>query len=106
MAFFELLQLSKIFNHAIRSDYTKRSAEEAKMPTARCTHLMARGMKWKLDEIWISEQPVLFFAYLTTYFPFVTRQLIKYFIGPGRVKALEVGGNIYDFKTVFGVGEK
>ena len=47
------------FDHAIR--YTKRSAEGAKMPTARCTHLMARGLKWKLDEIWISKQPILFF---------------------------------------------
>ena len=97
---------SEIFIHAIRSDRTKRSAEEAKMPTARCTHLMARGMKWKLDEIWISTQPILFLAYLTTYLPFVSRQLMKNLIGPGIVKALEEGGNVYKLKNYFGAGAK
>ena len=85
---------SEIFDHAIR--YTKRSAEGAKMPTARCTHLMAKGMKWKLDEIWISTQPILFLTYLNTYFPFTSRQLMKRLIGPGRVRALEEAGKLYD----------
>ena len=97
---------SEIFDHAIRSDHTKRSADEAKMPTARCTHLMARGMKWKLDEIWISTQPILFLAYLNTYFPFTSRQLMKRLIGPGIVRALEEGSNVYILKNYFGADAK
>lgn len=96
---------SEIFDHAIRSDYPNRSAE-VKMPTARCTHLMARGLKWKLDEIWISTQPILFLAYLSTYFPFVTRQLMKNLFGPAIVKGLKEGRSVHDLKSAFGFRAK
>ena len=39
------------------------------MPTERCAKLMAVGMANKLDEIWISENPVLLKVYTNQYFP-------------------------------------
>ena len=93
---------SEISIKAIRGENTKVSTEEKRMPTARCTHLMARGMKWRLDEIWISNQPYLALTYLHTYMPFISRQLFKRLIGPGRVKTLAAGGDIYSLKNVFG----
>jgi dehydrogenase/reductase SDR family member 7 len=97
---------SEISEHSFKSELTKQSPKEVKMPTARCTHLMAKGLKWKLDEIWITNQPVLIIAYMAEYLPFVSRQLMKRVIGPGRVKALETGGNIYDLKTILGIKSK
>ena len=93
---------SEISMHSVRGENTKVSVEEKKMPTARCTHLMARAMKWRLDEIWISNQPYLVICYLHTYMPFISRQLFKHFIGPGRVKTLAAGGDIYSLKNILG----
>lgn len=97
--------MSEITMHSIGSHDKTPHPGEKKMPTSRCTHLMAKGMKWRLDEIWISNQPFLAITYLNTYFPFVSRQLFKYFIGPGRVKALASGADIYDMKNMFGSGK-
>ena len=98
--------VSEIMKSAIRAEGTKSSVEEKKMPTARCTHLMAKGMKWRLDEIWISNQPFLAIAYLNTYMPFVSRQIFKHLIGPARVKTLSEGGDVYSLKNLFrGGGE-
>ena len=96
---------SEISLHAIRTKYGKASKEEKKMPTSRCTHLMARAMKWRLDEVWISRQPYLAITYLNTYLPYTMRLIFKHLIGPGRVKALESGGDIYDLKALL-LGKK
>jgi short-subunit dehydrogenase len=92
--------ISEISLHAIRSEGGKPSKEEKKMPTSRCTHLMATAMKWRLDEVWISRQPYLAITYLNTNFPYTSRQLFKHILGPGRVKALETGGDVYDLKAL------
>ena len=39
------------------------------MTTERCATLMAVGMANNLDEVWISENPVLLMVYLDQYFP-------------------------------------
>lgn len=98
---------SEITVHAVRTSVVSGAQrEEKKMPTSRCTHLMARAMKWRLDEIWISNQPFLTVAFLNSYFPFTSRQLFKNIIGPGRVKTLANGGDIYNLKNIFGGGDK
>jgi short-subunit dehydrogenase len=96
---------SEIGVKAIKSSNGVVSPEEKKMPTERCTHLMAKGMKWRLDEIWISNQPFLGITYVSTYMPFTFRQLIKYVVGPSRVKTLEEGGELYSLKNFFGGGK-
>lgn len=97
---------SEISIHAIRAKDGIPSKKEEKMPTSRCTHLMARAMKWRLDEVWISKQPYLAITYLNTYFPFTSRQFFKHLIGPGRVRALETGGDVYDLKAILWGGKK
>ena len=39
------------------------------MPTERCAKLMAIGMANNLDEVWISENPMLLATYTRQYFP-------------------------------------
>ena len=39
------------------------------MPTERCVELMAVGMANNLDEVWISENPMLLMTYINQYFP-------------------------------------
>lgn len=39
------------------------------MPTERCARLMAIGMANNLDEIWISQNPMLLATYMRQYFP-------------------------------------
>mmetsp|Transcript_8901 Transcript_8901/g.8808 ORF Transcript_8901/g.8808 Transcript_8901/m.8808 type:complete len:321 (+) Transcript_8901:66-1028(+) len=96
---------SEIGLKAIKSSNGVVSPEEKKMPTERCTFLMAKGMKWRLDETWISNQPFLGITYVSTYLPFTFRQLMKYVVGPSRVKSLEEGGALYSLKNFFGGGK-
>ena len=35
----------------------------------RCAELVAVAMANKLDEVWIAKHPILFFVYMTQYFP-------------------------------------
>ena len=72
------------------------------MTTLRCVDLMLRGMAHRVEEMWISDQPFLTFTYLSTYAPWVSRQIMK-FVGPARARILEEGGNIYDVKKAFGL---
>lgn len=60
--------------------------------------LVAAGMYRRLDEMWIAQQPFLLLAYLNTYAPWVTRQILKV-AGPVRVKVLREGGNVFDLKA-------
>ena len=46
------------------------------MPTERCAKLMVVSMANNLDEVWIAEHPVLFFYYLSQYFP----NLFKWYV--------------------------
>lgn len=49
------------------------------MPTERCARLMAVGMANNLDEIWISENPMLMIFYAAQYFPNFFRWFSKEF---------------------------
>lgn len=73
------------------------------MATARCTHLMAKGMFHRVEEMWISDQPFLLMTYLQQYAPWISRQLATRVLGPARIKLLESGGNLYDAQAAFGL---
>jgi hypothetical protein len=66
------------------------------MSTERCSYLMAKGMHYKVDEMWISHQPFLLINYFNTYFPWLSRQVFTSWLGPKRMELLKRGGNIYD----------
>jgi len=91
---------SEIHTKTLRNPNNPTADEGVKMTTLRCVELMLRGMYHKVDEMWISDQPILLFTYLNTYAPWVSRQLLKY-VGPARVKILKEGGQIYDMKELF-----
>ena len=42
---------------------------EKRMATQRCAELMAISIANKLDEVWVSPQPVLSMAYIMQYAP-------------------------------------
>lgn len=71
------------------------------MATARCAQLTVRGVYHGLSELWIADQPVLLMAYLAAYAPALCRGLFVKILGPARIKALQGGQNVYDFKKQF-----
>ncbi|KAJ8309594.1 hypothetical protein KUTeg_014468 [Tegillarca granosa] len=48
---------------------------EKRIPTSRCAHLIAVAIANKLDEVWITFQPELFYCYLFQYLPLVAFRL-------------------------------
>ena len=65
-----------------------------KMPTARCAELSVVGISNGLEEIWISQHPILVFCYLAQYAPALYAKLANIF-GQKRVRAVQEGkGNI------------
>lgn len=50
------------------------------MPTERCAKLMVVGMVNKLDEIWISENPMLLGTYIKEYFPILYKWYVLIFL--------------------------
>jgi hypothetical protein len=73
------------------------------MPTARCSHLIAKAMHYKFDEVWIAQQPFLLVTYIMVYMPWFGRQILTNVLGPARIKALKTGAALYDLKNNFGV---
>ncbi|XP_055496304.1 dehydrogenase/reductase SDR family member 7 isoform X4 [Leucoraja erinacea] len=57
------------FAEEMNKTVTESCVESHKMPTARCARLMLIGMANGLKEMWISEQPLLFYVYLWQYAP-------------------------------------
>lgn len=92
---------SEISSKAYRNPALPKSTEENKMPTSRCTHLMAKAMYYKLMEVWIADQPLLFMTYVAQYMPTASNYLFAKVLGPARVRALQTGGNVYDVKAMF-----
>lgn len=70
------------------------------MPTERCTSLILKGLYYKLEEMWISEQPFLAMTYMVDYAPALSRAVMKKF-GQIRVSALKSGKSLYDPKVIF-----
>ena len=70
---------SEIGEHAVRDPSLPKMQEGKKMPTARCTELIAKAMHYGFEEVWISEQPFHIITYLMVYMPFVGRQVYSTF---------------------------
>ena len=66
------------------------------MSASRATYLMTKGIYHKVQEMWIAEQPFLFFTYMNTYMPWTARQFNTYIFGPSRIRALKTGAKLYD----------
>jgi hypothetical protein len=69
------------------------------MPIERFIALFLRGLYNGYEEMWISQQPYLFFTYVNVFTPWFGRQVAKV-MGPQRVKALKTGENIFDIKVL------
>lgn len=91
---------SEISAKAHRNPNNPVGVEGEKMPTARCTLLVAKAMYYRLYEAWISDQPYLLVTYLAEYMPGLTRLLFSKVLGPARTRALKSGANVYDIKQV------
>jgi len=90
---------SELASHFVTAENVQYGANESndkKQPTSRCTFLISKAMAYKFEEIWISSQPFLALAYFNMFFPWAGRQLSKKIIGPARVKALELGGDVFN----------
>jgi dehydrogenase/reductase SDR family protein 7 len=97
---------SEIVENAIRGDTSSLTGkqvyeqDENIMTTERCTQLILKALHYKYDEVWLSDQPFLAITYLSVYAPWITRQLMKHFIGPSRVRAFIEGASVFDFKLI------
>lgn len=89
-----------ITSNADSARHLNQEKIEAKMPTERCTYLIAKAMKYKFDEVWISIQPFLLLTYINVYTPYLGRLLFKKVIGPSRVRAMQSGGDVYDVRSI------
>lgn len=49
-------------------------SDEKRMSAERCAHLMAVAIANRLDEVWLSPKPELFYLYLYQYFPTIARR--------------------------------
>ncbi|GBL97492.1 Dehydrogenase/reductase SDR family member 7 [Araneus ventricosus] len=58
----------------------KQKPTDKRMATERCCDLMATAIAYKLDECWITFQPILFTYYVAQYIPTIFRTLIAKFI--------------------------
>ncbi|XP_031572268.1 dehydrogenase/reductase SDR family member 7-like [Actinia tenebrosa] len=58
-------------------DKTEPATGDKRMDASKCAHLIVVGMANKLDELWISPNPVLFFLYANQYIPSVTTWVAK-----------------------------
>ena len=95
--------VSEITEMSMRSPGVEISDEPGKMETERCTSLIMKALYWGLDEIWVSNQPVLLVTYMNVYMPLFSRQVFKRLIGPSRMNMLKNGGSMYDLKSNLGM---
>ncbi|KAL5463658.1 hypothetical protein EMCRGX_G032573 [Ephydatia muelleri] len=63
---------------------------DSRMSGERCAYLISVAMANRLDEVWISLHPILFFTYLMQYMPGLAMRLGKR-LGNQRLKALQAG---------------
>lgn len=87
---------SEIHLTTIKNPENPTQDEGDKMSTARCTSLVVKGLFYRFEEMWISEQPILALAYVNVYMPWISRQIMSKVAGPKRVKALKEGGKMND----------
>ena len=72
--------VSEILEHTT-GKMNQKESREVRMPTERCTDLISRAMKHKVDELWISDQPLLAVTYMMVYTPWLGRQIMTKFAG-------------------------
>jgi len=93
--------VSEIADKSHRHSSLPKGAEsEDKMPTARCTLLVAKAMYYKFSEVWITKQPILAFTYISQYMPGFANILATKLFGPARIRALESGKDVYDLTSM------
>ncbi|XP_050406980.2 dehydrogenase/reductase SDR family member 7 isoform X2 [Patella vulgata] len=73
-----------VFSNILATAFTEENGKmlqgqmqqgEKRMSTSRCAALTATAIANKLDEVWISPQPVLIFMYLFQYMPTIARRI-------------------------------
>nr|XP_022335139.1 dehydrogenase/reductase SDR family member 7-like [Crassostrea virginica]XP_022335140.1 dehydrogenase/reductase SDR family member 7-like [Crassostrea virginica] len=64
--------------------------KERRMTAERCATLMSVAMANRLDEVWVSPHPELFYLYLFQYFPSIAKRIAKVF-GQERVTKVKTG---------------
>jgi short-subunit dehydrogenase len=94
---------SEITTNLIRAPGRPHTKEDEKMPTHRCSELMVKAMYYQHSEVWISEQPVLFFSYFAKYFPTFTRMIMVNIAGPARMRLVREGGELFNLKAILGL---
>lgn len=75
-----LFHLILIHNQQFKETSNYQEIQARKMPTERCAKLMLVGMANNLDELWISENPMLLMTYANQYFPTVFRWFSNEFL--------------------------
>lgn len=94
--------ISNAFSKSASTAYNNANTadEDAKMSPVRHAILMSRAIAAKQDETWISQQPVLFFTYLSQYSPVVWNH-INAFVARFRIRAYKRGVESMSLKNVF-----
>ena len=98
--------VSEILDHVIKEESTPVEAEPSRMETSRCTGLMVKGMFHKVEEMWISHQPLLSLTFVAEYMPWLSRQLFTNIVGPSRAKMLKTGGSMYSLSANLGLKDE
>lgn len=75
-----LFHLILIHTQQFKETSNYQEIQARKMPTERCAKLMLVGMANNLDELWISENPMLLMTYANQYFPTVFRWFSNEFL--------------------------
>jgi len=70
---------SESFKYNVESDGKEKKILDKRMTSLRCAYLMSIAIANKLDETWISKQPILWLLYATQYFPTLFRLLAKFY---------------------------
>ena len=52
--------------------------KERRMTAERCATLMSVAMANRLDEVWVSPHPELFYLYLFQYFPSIAKRFVQH----------------------------
>ncbi|XP_037565705.1 dehydrogenase/reductase SDR family member 7 isoform X1 [Dermacentor silvarum] len=73
--------------------YNKKDTPNARlMPTERCAQLIAVAIANKMDEVWISQNPILLLVYLAQYMPSIFRNyVVKLLFTEDRVRKMREG---------------
>ena len=95
-----MLCIGPVFSNIITNAFTGKidqktdklhEAQNKRMNTSRCAYLMAVSIINRMDESWISLQPVLTMHYLCQYMPSFTRKILPRFLTVERMNRIREG---------------